>query len=196
MDEQIIVVPRKDLFGENDEKAFNGFVPVENVDFIPTINESMIVKPRNEVENNPNFKQIIPYSIFEHDGKIFLYKRTKGGGETRLHEKFSIGIGGHINPVEGDHLIEGMKREFHEELDYKDYYDYEIVGFINNDDTDVNKVHFGVVFMLKGSTPNIEVAEKDKLVGSLETMDIVEEKKELMEDWSAYVFDNIKSRMM
>ncbi len=196
MDEQIMVVPRKDIFGEDDEKAFNGFVPIEEMDFIPMIKKSMISKSRKDMESDPGFKQIIPYSVFEHNGRIFLYKRTKAGGESRLHERYSIGISGHINPTDGDYLIEGMKREFHEELHYNDYYNYEIIGFINNDKNSVGKVHFGVVFMLKGSTPDIEVAEKDKIIGSLETMDIIEEKKDLMEDWSSYILGDIKSRMM
>ncbi|MBN2101248.1 MAG: DNA mismatch repair protein MutT [Candidatus Aenigmarchaeota archaeon] len=196
MDEQIMVVPRKKLFGDNDEKAFSGFVPKEKTDFIHVIKKSMVSRPRKDMETNPEFKQIIPYSIFEHGGKIFIYKRAKGGGEARLHEKYSIGIGGHINHLEGDNLIEGMKREFHEELEYKDDYNYEIIGFINSDETPVDKVHFGVVFMLNGKTPDIKVAERDKLIGGLESIGNIEEKRELMENWSAYVFDNIKSRMI
>ena len=196
MDEQIMVVPRKGLFGENEERAFDGFISIVDADFVPIINKSMIIKSRKDMENDSGFKQIIPYSVFEHDGKIFIYKRTKDGNESRLHEKYSIGIGGHINPVEGDRLTEGMKREFHEEIKYHDDYSYEIIGFLNSDETSVDKVHFGVVFMIKGETADIEVAEKEKLEGRLENIDEIRKKKAYLENWSAYVFDIIESRMM
>ncbi|NOX71289.1 MAG: NUDIX domain-containing protein [Candidatus Micrarchaeota archaeon] len=191
-EEDIMVIARNALFGENDERAFNGFMSIEKVDFLPIIKDSLVARPRTEMENDPTYKQVIPYTVFSHDGKLFLYRRTKNSGEARLHDKYSIGVGGHMNPAEGDVIIAGMEREFHEELIYNDEYEYEIVGFINDDSDDVGKVHFGVVFLVRGKTPDIEVAEKDKLEGGLVTLDEVEGKRSLLEKWSSFTLDGIK----
>lgn len=196
MTEQILVVSRKKLFGENDERAFTGFKAIEDADFTKIIKDNLIDMPRDEMENNPRYKQVIPYCVFVHDKRIFLYKRTPASGEPRLHDKYSIGVGGHMNPVEGDALIKGMRREFHEELSYDDDYSYKVIGFVNADETSVDKVHFAVIFMIEGKTPDIEVAEKDKLVGGLKDMGEVEEKIDLLENWSIYAFENIRERLV
>src|SRR5207249_61258 len=79
--------------------------------------------PRSRAETDPNFKQIIPYVLLVHDGRVLFYIRGKKAGEQRLVAKGSIGIGGHMN--EGDeHLfamdeaayLEGVRREVCEEL--------------------------------------------------------------------------------
>src|SRR5450432_1186674 len=57
-------------------------------------------RPRSEVETDPSWLQLIPYVVLQHHGRIFHYTRGKSGGEQRLHAKRSIGIGGHINPVD------------------------------------------------------------------------------------------------
>ncbi len=189
--EDILVIPRRKLFGECDEMAFEGFMKADE-SMLKRIKEGLIAMPREKMEHDPSYKQVIPYTVFTCEGKVFLYKRTKNSGEARLHEKYSIGIGGHMNPAEGDPLVEGMKREFHEELVYNGDYDYEIVGFLNDDSDDVGKVHFGVVFLVRGKSPAIEIAEKDKLEGGLETIEEVEKKKEFMEKWSQFTLDNIK----
>ncbi|MBU0515732.1 MAG: hypothetical protein KJ621_13265, partial [Proteobacteria bacterium] len=59
--------------------------------------------PRAEVENDPNFKQIIPYLVLSFGGLVFRYRRGKRGAERRLHAKFSLGLGGHVNP--GDETL-------------------------------------------------------------------------------------------
>ena len=82
-------------------------------------------RPRGEMEEDPSFKQLIPYCVFRHvdaDGRehVFAYTRGKGQGEGRLRSKRSVGIGGHISSDDshaGDNVYqEGMRRELDEEI--------------------------------------------------------------------------------
>ena len=106
-------------------------------------------RPRDTVEEDPSFKQLIPYCIFRHEGKIFYYTRGSKGGEQRLHSKRSIGIGGHISleddAKEGSTYREGMQREIQEEVAMDTKYTEACVGLINDDETEVGKVHLGIV---------------------------------------------------
>ena len=53
--------------------------------------------PRSEAETDPTFKQIIPYALLTHAGRVLHYVRGKKAGEQRLVAKGSLGIGGHMN---------------------------------------------------------------------------------------------------
>ncbi|MBF0203073.1 MAG: phosphoesterase [Desulfamplus sp.] len=55
---------------------------------------------RPSAEKDKNFKQIIPYIIIQAEsGNLTAIYRRKGS-ESRLHDLWSIGIGGHINPLD------------------------------------------------------------------------------------------------
>ncbi|MBF0390964.1 MAG: NUDIX domain-containing protein [Desulfamplus sp.] len=133
-------------------------------------------------EKDSSFKQIIPYIIIQADnGKLTAIYRRKGS-ESRLHGLWSIGIGGHINPLDSqtcEHktdfkkiLYSGMTREFNEEIIVspkrpfiKEFiFTPHFLGIINEDLTDVGKVHFGVVF-------KIDVDFKDDLIAREELVD-------------------------
>ena len=153
-DEQIIVVPRKVLF--NDEKnAFNGFLHKNNIkgkDIFNALNEYE-VKRRGDMEEDSTFKQLISYCLLENEkGEILVYERLSGGGEKRLHGQSSIGVGGHMNDVMGaDSINEVLRvnaqRELEEEvgLAKEDSQNMEYLGFINDDNNEVGKVHMGIV---------------------------------------------------
>jgi predicted NUDIX family phosphoesterase len=108
-------------------------------------------KPRPEMEEDPSFKQLIPYVVFRYqtpDGEtqLFSYARGKGQGESRLHDKWSIGIGGHISSVdnsENEPYRDGMRRELEEEVMIDTPYSERCVGLINDDESEVGKVHLG-----------------------------------------------------
>ncbi|WP_397570165.1 phosphoesterase [Schlesneria sp. T3-172] len=106
-------------------------------------------RPRNEVEEDPSYKQLIPYCIFRYEGKVFFYKRGKLGGEGRLHSKRSIGIGGHISSTDslsGDRrYLDAMHREIEEEVFLESGFTDRCVGLINDDETPVGRVHLGIV---------------------------------------------------
>src|SRR2546428_14013134 len=109
-DEEILVVPRRMLI----HKPFRGFTRAGVEDYLLRVREYGVFRPRASMEEDPSFKQIIPYVIVRHRGRLFLVQRSTEGGETRLHGKYSIGVGGHINrgEVEGaqDGVAAGLKR--------------------------------------------------------------------------------------
>ena len=145
---------------------------------------------RGKAEDDPSFKQIIPYALFHHDGKYLHYTRGKSGGESRLHAQGSVGVGGHINPVDerADPLgkatyLAGVEREIDEELNITGGHQNRIVGLLNDDSNDVGKVHLGVVHIFDLESEDVTSAEDalanlafqssedltGKLHGSLET---------------------------
>lgn len=198
-DEQIIVVPRKVLF--NDEKnAFNGFLHKNNIkgkDIFNALNEYE-VKRRGDMEEDSTFKQLISYCLLENEkGEILVYERLSGGGEKRLHGQSSIGVGGHMNDVMGaDSINEVLRvnaqRELEEEvgLAKEDSQNMEYLGFINDDNNEVGKVHMGIVFKITVSTTDVEAKETDTLrikwveKGSIDSYDD-------FETWSALILQDL-----
>ena len=116
---------------------------------------------RKDAETNPDYKQVIPYVLFVHGDSIFAYRRGKSGGEGRLHEKYSVGIGGHIEDDDlqlfsGDSVgyYDAMRREVVEEV-ITDYPETppKCVALINDDSVEVGRVHFGVVHIVRLARP-------------------------------------------
>ena len=111
--------------------------------------EYISYRPRPSVEEDPSFKQLIPYCIFRHEGKVFHYERGTDQGESRLHAKRSIGVGGHISSEDqdsGESVYEvAMRREIEEEIHVDAAFSERCVALINDDETDVGRVHLGVV---------------------------------------------------
>lgn len=193
-----MVVTRERLFGINGERYFQGFKNYNIYDFENIILKYHFFKKRNDVENDGRYKQIIPYIIFRNKNRFFVYKRLKSSNERRLHNLYSIGIGGHINPsdnLNNDIIVDAMKREFSEEIDYPYKYNYNIIGYINNDSTPVDKVHFGVVFLVDGSSSNIKVKENDKIHGKLMRIEEINRIEHNFERWSKIVWNWLKRTM-
>lgn len=173
MDEQILVVKRPVLF-EQESLAFQGLeTSKETVAKINSnLGENIEIMRRGDAEEDPTYKQPIPYALIKRGEDIFLYERLQGGGEARLHNKLSIGVGGHMNKLtEGNfhqELFENLNRELEEELEIKG--DGEIVldtiGLINDDENEVGCVHLGLLVVIN-LTENHEVTvrEVDQLRG-------------------------------
>jgi predicted NUDIX family phosphoesterase len=165
--EQILVVPTA-VFHELGH--FQGF-SADVGRYLPQLLDPTYVsyRPRPEMEQDPSFKQLIPYVIFRHrdaDGTVslFAYTRGKGQGESRLHAKRSIGIGGHISADDSsgeNPYDEGMRRELLEELVIETAYEARLVGLINDDETEVGKVHLGVVHIFDVAEPRVQPREDD-----------------------------------
>ena len=191
-DEHILVVKRNDLFPN--DSAWQGLKKVESEAFLETILAKKEFLPRSLMETDPTYKQIIPYLVFTHDGKLFLMQRQPKASETRLQSKFSLGIGGHIREEDiTDADIAGWaRREFHEEVNYKDSFTVEPLGILNDDSNDVGKVHVGFVYLLKGNSPDISVFEELKS-GELLTIDECAQLYDRMETWSQIVFDWLRA---
>ncbi|MCG1665826.1 NUDIX domain-containing protein [Staphylococcus epidermidis] len=198
-DEQIIVVNRDILFNK-DKNAFNGFLHKNNFKRkeIFSALSKYEVKRRGDMEDDPSFKQLISYCLLENEkGEILVYERLSGGGEERLHGQSSIGVGGHMNDVTGaDSINEVLRvnaqRELEEEvgLSNNKSQNMEYLGFINDDDNDVGKVHMGVVFKITVQSNDVEAKETDTLkIKWIEQGDI--HSYEDFETWSALILQDI-----
>lgn len=164
-------------------------------------------RPRGEMEEDPSFKQLIPYALFRWtaaDGTphLFEYQRGSGQGERRLHAKRSVGVGGHISTIDAeavssfheanqlaerdDHIYrEGMRRELDEELVIETSYTETVVGLINDDETPVGRVHLGMVHLCDVEEPNVRPREADILDARFTPVAEILSRLDQFETWSA-----------
>lgn len=194
--ECVLVVPTK-LFHRLG--YFQGFSQ-EVERFLPELfgAEHISYRPRHEVEEDPGFKQLIPYVIFRYRDTqggvhLFQYTRGKGQGEGRLHSKQSIGIGGHISADdiaagrETAHAIayqEGMRRELAEEVAIESPYTEACVGLINDDLTEVGRVHLGVVHIFDVERPDVQPLEVDIVEARFQPLEDILADTSRYESWS------------
>lgn len=168
--EQVLVVPTELLHKLGYFQGFTGQVDRYLQDLFDA--RYISYRPRRDMERDPSFKQLIPYVLFRHvtdDGveTVFQYRRGSGQGEQRLHHKRSVGIGGHIaiedhDAADGQLSYEqGMARELAEEVAINTPYDARLVGLINDDQTDVGKVHLGVVHIFDVERPDVAPQEAE-----------------------------------
>jgi len=152
--EQVLVVPRAlvDEIG-----AFEG---IRTADLDSAL--AKLLDPANhffmdraEAENDPSHKQLIPYCVFRCGERVLHYTRGKSGGESRLHAKLSVGVGGHVNPVDTGGGKTGpqayhaaVTREIEEELDLPEDHQHRIIALLNDDSNPVGQVHLGVVHLI------------------------------------------------
>lgn len=188
-DEEILVVPRALLLPE----PVQGFTTEEAGQFLARVRAHAVFRRRGDIEDDPSHKQIIPYMIVRHGPRLFLFQRSSSGGEARLHGKYSIGVGGHINKsdVEGaaDVVGAGLTREFEEELTVSRGWQARLVGVLNDETNSVGQVHFGLVHVVEVETPDIAVRESDVLSGRLADYSEVLLLRDRMETWSQLILD-------
>lgn len=195
--EFVYVVKRYDLF----ERAFpHGFrrpweVPLD--EYLARIRERGFFVERRHAETDSSMKQLIPYCVLVRDGSVFLMRRKPKGGESRLFNLYSIGVGGHINPVddEGDILAAGLRRELEEEVVVEGSWDAEPMGVINDESQDVGSVHFGLVYAIRPEG-EVRIRETDQLEGRWVPRDelagMVRERRDAFESWSALILDRME----
>jgi predicted NUDIX family phosphoesterase len=209
-DENVLVFPRS-LFEQLG--IFQGFSS-DVKHYLPVIlsNKNHNFMPRAEAETNPDFKQIIPYVVITDGKSILHYVRGKKAGEQRLVAKGSVGIGGHINDVDykepllaftkkpllastfgNQEFQDAVEREVREELSIQGVFDAKPIGLINDDSTEVGRVHFGVVHVLF-CMPD-KVKKNEQVITQVEFMPIEElkAKRDQMETWSQLCLDNIEA---
>jgi predicted NUDIX family phosphoesterase len=145
-------------------------------------------RPRPEAESDPSWKQIIPYVVLRDGDRIFLMRRTRAGGDERLHDRYSIGIGGHINPEDLD-VEGGLVREWSEEIEADFIPTFEPIGMLNDDDNSVGAVHLGLVYAAQAGGRPVAIRERDKLEGRFATWAEVVEVADKLETWSALLFE-------
>lgn len=141
---------------------------------------------RPAAEEDPEHKQLIPYVVVRDGGRTFLMQRTAAGGDARLHGKASIGVGGHLNPVDHgeDALMAGLRREWDEELEAAWEPEFRLVGLLNDDSNPVGTVHLGVVFEVDAAGRPVEVREHEKLTGAFAATEELAETWDRLETWS------------
>lgn len=189
--EHVLVVPTE-LFHRLGH--FQGFA----ADTAPYLSELLnpqhaSYRPRAEMEQDPSFKQLIPYVIFQHRDErgrlwLFHYTRGRGQGERRLHHKRSVGVGGHISiddsQTGGPPYEEGMRRELNEEVEIGAAYTPQCVGLINDDETDVGRVHLGVVHVFDLEAPAVRPREADLADAGFAPVEELLAQREQFETWS------------
>jgi predicted NUDIX family phosphoesterase len=197
-DEQILVVKRSvfDKLG-----AFQG-VNFQVNHYLEKLlcKEELEFVPRAAAEKNPQLKQLIPYVIMAYEDSYLCYQRGKRAGEQRLVEKISIGIGGHINPVDDTPLFcddfsdiyhNAVAREVAEEIDIQCKYNERIVGLLNDDSNEVGRVHLGVIHLWQLEAPL--VTKREQMICKLDFMKIpqLNQIRNKMETWSQLCLDNL-----
>ena len=110
---------------------------------------------RAAAEEDPSHKQLIPYCIFRCGNRILHYTRGKAGGESRLHAKISVGVGGHVNPIDtgggrtgSDAYHAAVTREIEEELDLPEEHEHRVISLLNDESNTVGQVHLGIVHLV------------------------------------------------
>lgn len=198
-DEQVLVVPRSDF---DRVGAFQGLC-FEVARYLgallaPKVPRFML-RPAAEVD--PSFKQLIPYVLLTCEGKYLSYVRGKRAGEKRLVGQRSIGIGGHINPIDEAPLYEAswrevyaqaVEREVNEELVIGTGYQDRIVALLNDDSTEVGRVHLGVVHGWVLDAP--KVSKRESMITQPEFLsrgELLAVRSEL-ETWSSFCVDHLE----
>ncbi len=191
--EQVLVIPRDLVPGGCD---FTGIRDADQAALgelraAVRMHGSFIDRPLAEV--SPALKQLIPYVVLRDGERLFLMERTAAGGDARLHGKASIGVGGHLNPVDDgdDPLTDGLRREWAEELVADWEPEFRLVGLLNDDSNPVGSVHLGVVFEVDAAGRSVEVREQDKLTGRFAIDAEVRAAWDRMETWSRLVAEHM-----
>ena len=192
-EEKILVVPTA-VFHQLG--YFQGFT-ANVARYLPSLLEGPHVdyRPRGAMEEDPRFKQLIPYALFrwtDAQGAVHLfeYQRGSGQGERRLHAKRSVGVGGHISSIDAaagnndDVYREGMRRELDEEVRIDTPYREKIVGLINDDITPVGQVHLGVVHLCDVEKPEVRPREADLLEARFRPVPEILARLDEFESWS------------
>jgi predicted NUDIX family phosphoesterase len=186
--EQVLVLPRASLMADPGwrglrREGLKGF-------------EALVVRegrfaPRPAMERDRSWKQVIPYLVLRDGPRYFLMRRTRAGTDARLHDLWSIGVGGHLNPGDGD-LAGGLRREWAEEIDAGFVPEFRLLGLLNDDSTEVGGVHVGAVFIAEASGRPVAIRETDKLTGRFVDAAEVAAVADGLETWSRLVFESLE----
>ncbi len=200
IDEQILVVPASVIEGLGHLSGFS-----HDVDrYLPSIlsSDQLSFRPRGEMEQDPSFKQLIPYVLLQYCDSagrphLFTYTRGTGQGESRLHAKRSFGIGGHISEQDAaggtDPYVCGMKRELEEEVVIQCDYREHRVGLIYDPSTEVGRVHVGIVHRFELLRPAVLANEEDLADASFLSVDELKADRDRLEVWSQLCLDSLYS---
>jgi predicted NUDIX family phosphoesterase len=174
-----------------DDPGWHGIQPVDGAAFEALVSREGAFLDRVEMERDRSRKQVIPYLVLRDGERYFLMRRTTAGGDARLHDRWSIGVGGHLNPGDGD-LEGGLRREWAEEVVADFVPAFTLVGLLNDDTTEVGSVHLGAVYLADASGRPVTVRETDKLEGGFAGPDAVVSVFDRLESWSQLAFEFLR----
>lgn len=144
---------------------------------------------RYEAEYDPAFQQPIPYLIVTNKDQTHFYVTKRIGGDSRLKNLLSLGVGGHINEEDGydEIILKCLIREMNEELNINPISPYQFLGTIRDLGSKTAE-HFGLLFIVKADT-DVSVKEKDKIQGYWMKKETLFDKYTLFENWSKFIID-------
>lgn len=177
---------------------FQGFSP--DVDHYLTAllgSDHACFRSRSTVEDDHQFKQIIPYVIFRAEGAVFCYTRGSSQGERRLHRLRSLGVGGHVDEADADGRATldayelALRRELDEEVVVDSPGTLRRVGLINDDSTPVGQVHLGVVYVFDLEAPQVRPREDGLSDAAFVPIGDLPRLREQFETWSQICIDRV-----
>ncbi|MDQ6794074.1 MAG: NUDIX domain-containing protein [Chloroflexota bacterium] len=186
--ELVYVVPRIAIMGSG---GWHGLRTTDLTAPVEAIERAGRFEPRDAMERDPAFKQLIPYLVLRDGPRYFLMRRTRAGGDERLHDRWSIGVGGHLNPGDGG-LEGGLRREWSEEVGADFVPAFRLLGLLNDDSTDVGRVHLGAVYEADAAGRPVAIRETDKLTGQFAEPGEVAAVAPDLETWSRLVFEHLE----
>jgi predicted NUDIX family phosphoesterase len=187
LNENVLVVPAKHISNVVNSE---GLLKIE-INWLSELMEQQgRYIPREKAEIDESYRQIIPYVVLKDHYGYYLFKRTKKQGEKRLHEKYTLGVGGHVNQKDSHKdgvwksFEEGMQREVKEEVEIV-IKSIEYLGLINDLSTPVSRVHLGVAYI--ADIDFFGLNEPDKFTVKQFALSELRKFKEKMEGWSRLV---------
>lgn len=169
-----------------------------NNNVLNRIVQNGLFRKRTELEEDPSFKQIIPYALISCKESFYLFKRTSNQTEKRLYNKLHLGVGGHMKPgssnkLNEQYLIKELERELFEEVKLLNgclIEGIEFIGFINDDTIPVGSVHIGLLYNIHVSNKNVVINETDKMTAEWVDKPDLTDYYEEMETWTKIAFDH------
>jgi predicted NUDIX family phosphoesterase len=196
-DENILVI-RRSLFDELGSFQGLNFEAEKYLKAILSRGNNFFI-PRPEAETNPAYKQIIPYALIAFEKTVLHYVRGKKAGEQRLVAKGSVGIGGHMNEadeslfaMDEEAYRAGVEREVNEEIKIDTPFEDRIVALLNDDSTEVGRVHLGIVHIFKLKEPKVQKREAMITGLTFLTKEELMTRRESLETWSQICVDAIE----
>lgn len=195
LEEQVFAIPTAELWKiltYDDAGLIKG-----NSDVLNRIVQHGLFRKRSALEEDPSFKQLIPYGIISHHGSYYLFRRTSGQTEKRLLNQLHLGVGGHMNPgrtgvLDEHYLVDELKREFFEEVRLFNGCTIEniaFIGFINDDSIPVSRVHLGLLYEIRVSGKDVAIHETDKMEAAWIAKTDLAAVYDRMETWTRIAFD-------
>lgn len=192
MQEEVLVVPTKELSEIVSKTGIKEIEPRQIIDLVESY--GMFMK-RELAEFDEAYRQIIPYVVFRSEGQYLLLKRTSKQSEERLHHKYSLGVGGHVNKSDSETpgwkaFEKGLWREINEEVE-ANVLDIEYLGIINDMSSEVSRVHLGVLYVAEIEFMRLNEPDLFEMTW-LKLEDLVAY-AELMEGWSLLALNKIST---